>query len=50
MPSTNSTVPAIWMLIQLTLAVTAHLRIAPAATRTIDEPTVMSRVIPRFYV
>src|ERR1700750_2020915 len=45
-PTTNSTVPAVWMLKPLTCAVTAHFRIAPAAINKMLVPIAMAWVYP----
>src|ERR1700761_7801242 len=46
MPRTNRIVPTVCRLTPLTWAVTAHLRIAPAAIRTMEVPIVISGVYP----
>src|SRR6478736_9294716 len=46
MPRTNKIVPTVCRLTPLTCAVTAHLRIAPTAIRTIEVPIVISGVYP----
>src|SRR5437016_3546986 len=45
-PTMSRTVPAVWMLKPLTVAVTAHFRIAPMAISKIDVPIVMVSVYP----
>ena len=47
-PTTNSTVPAVWMLNPFTWAVTAHFRIAPTAIRMMLVPIVMGSGYPTF--
>ena len=49
-PTTKRIVPAVWMSIQLTWAVTAHFRIAPTAIKRIAAPIVTRpRLLARFH-